>query len=90
MIQLGGNIALEGFEQLDPGVLVVVKKVVGSYAKKFGDFKGLFSKFEVLKDGNKVTFRVTGEQALMEGSAEEPNLFFAMSKAMNDLTSRNS
>lgn len=89
MIQLGGNIALEGFEQLDPGVLVVVKKVVGSYAKRFNDLKGLFSKFEVLKEGDKVIFRVTGEKTFLEGSAEEPNLFFAMSKAMNDLTSRN-
>lgn len=86
MIQLGGNICLDGFEQLDPGILVVVKKVVGNYAKKFNENKGQFSKFEVLKNGNTVTFRVTAEDATMEGSAEEPNLFFAISGAMNDLT----
>ncbi|MBI4154022.1 hypothetical protein HY501_01680, partial [Candidatus Woesearchaeota archaeon] len=80
---------LDGFEQLDPGILVVVKKVVGSYAKKFNENKGQFSKFEVVRNGNQVTFRVTAEHSTVEGSAEEPNLFFALSNAMSNLNHKN-
>jgi len=37
MIELGGNITLKGFKELGYAELVVVKKVVGSYARKFAD-----------------------------------------------------
>jgi len=36
-MQLGGNIVLSGFKALDKAELVVVKKIVGSYARKFSD-----------------------------------------------------
>ena len=34
MIELGGNIKLVGFKDLEPAKLVVVKKIVGNAAKK--------------------------------------------------------
>lgn len=37
MIKLGGNIDLEGFEALEPAKLVVIKKVVGNYARQMAD-----------------------------------------------------
>lgn len=37
LIELGGNITLAGFKELGYGELVVVKKVVGNYARKFSD-----------------------------------------------------
>lgn len=37
MIELGGNIELVGFREIDPQSLVVVKKIVGNYAKRFND-----------------------------------------------------
>ena len=37
MIKLGGNIELEGFEALEPAKLVVIKKVVGNYARQMAD-----------------------------------------------------
>lgn len=37
MIELGGNITLVGFKELGYAELIVVKKVVGSYARKFAD-----------------------------------------------------
>ncbi|MFH1649493.1 MAG: hypothetical protein ABIA93_03015 [Candidatus Woesearchaeota archaeon] len=39
-IELGGNIRLAGFNELDPSEFIVVKKVVGSYARKFSDRLG--------------------------------------------------
>jgi len=44
-IELGGDISLEGFTDLDGGELVVVKKLVGRYARKLSeaskDYSGL-------------------------------------------------
>ncbi len=36
-VELGGNISLTGFNNLEPGMIVVVKKIVGTYAKKFSE-----------------------------------------------------
>ncbi|MCF7860682.1 hypothetical protein K9M79_00430 [Candidatus Woesearchaeota archaeon] len=35
MIQLGGNIELTGFRELDRSIMIIVKKMVGNYVKKF-------------------------------------------------------
>lgn len=44
-LELGGNISLTGFKDLEPGSMTVIKKIAGSYAKKFSeknsDFEGL-------------------------------------------------
>jgi ribosome-associated translation inhibitor RaiA len=37
VIELGGNITLVGFREIDKSELVVAKKIVGSYARKFSD-----------------------------------------------------
>ena len=36
-IELGGKISLSGFKEVKPAELVVVKKLIGSYARKFSD-----------------------------------------------------
>jgi ribosome-associated translation inhibitor RaiA len=37
MIELGGNITLVGFKELDYAEMVVIKKIVGNYARRFSD-----------------------------------------------------
>ena len=37
MIELGGNITLVGFKEIEPAELIVIKKIVGSYARKMSD-----------------------------------------------------
>jgi len=40
--QLGGNIELVGFRELDGGSMIILKKIIGSYARKFSDrLKGI-------------------------------------------------
>ncbi len=34
---LGGNIELSGFRDIDGGSMIVLKKIVGNYARKFSD-----------------------------------------------------
>jgi len=36
-LQLGGNIELSGFNALEPGVMVVLKKIIGNYARRMSD-----------------------------------------------------
>ena len=36
-MQLGGNIELSGFREMDPASMIIIKKIVGNYARKFSD-----------------------------------------------------
>ena len=87
MIELGGNIALEGFEGKDSGTLVVVKKVVGNYARNIA-MKQSFDKLHITYiDGEKSKINAKliskGEVSIKE--AEDSNLFFALDNALNQL-----
>ncbi len=46
-MQLGGNITLAGFKELEMGELIVVKKIVGSYARKMADASQNFENHKV-------------------------------------------
>ncbi len=46
IVKLGGNIELSGFRSLDGGTIIVLKKMIGNYAKKFSDKS---SNFELLR-----------------------------------------
>ena len=37
LLQLGGNIELSGFKEVEPGCMVILKKIVGNYARKFSE-----------------------------------------------------
>ncbi len=46
-MELGGNIKLVGFKEISKAELVVVKKMVGSYARKLGDGLDGFEELKV-------------------------------------------
>jgi hypothetical protein len=85
MIQLGGNIELEGFEGVEPGKLVVIKKIVGSYTRKISDSTPGFEKITLYLDQGtdtkvSVIVMVGGNETKHEES--DKNLFFALDKAL--------
>lgn len=45
IVKLGGNIELSGFRVFDGGTMLVLKKIIGNYARKFSDRS---SNFELL------------------------------------------
>ena len=47
VLQLGGNIELSGFSSLDGGVMIVLKKIVGNYAKKMSEKVSNFEKLSL-------------------------------------------
>jgi len=85
MITLGGNISLDGFDDMDPGMLIVVKKIVGLFAKKVSENIGNLDAFEVRKADKEITVRaVSGEKTLEESSSHD-NPFVALSNALTSL-----
>jgi len=47
VLQLGGNIELSGFRDVDRSSFVIVKKIVGNYARKFSDSSSSFEKLQL-------------------------------------------
>jgi hypothetical protein len=58
-VELGGKISLSGFKEIQPAELVVAKKLMGSYARKFSD--GL-ENYEGLKLTLKAVHRTPGSE----------------------------
>jgi len=87
-ITLGGNIELVGFKELEPGELVVVKKVVGNYAKDMGEKNKEFEKLTLTLEKEGENFKV---KALLKAGKDfnaeetEDNLFFAMDKSLKKI-----
>ncbi|MAG50139.1 hypothetical protein CL621_00690 [archaeon] len=84
-MELGGNISLEGFDELEPGTLIVVKKMVGNYAKSIAE-KAEFEKLELtLKEEEKkykIEVKLISKGKEKKEEAEDENMFFAIDKAL--------
>lgn len=94
-LQLGGNIELVGFKQLDSASMIVLKKLVGNYARKFSDSQG----FQQLKLSMKpvhsasqphcfeVNCRVAAHGKSYASELTDYNLFFAVDKVLKRVES---
>ncbi len=92
MIELGGNIKLKGFSELDAATLIVVKKVVGNHTKKLSQDHPDFS--ELIIDLNKndnnynINANFTKHSEVLNSEAKGNNLFFTLSEALNGIKSK--
>ncbi|MBL7050980.1 hypothetical protein ISS04_02330 [Candidatus Woesearchaeota archaeon] len=84
-VTLGGGIELSGFKAVDFGTMVVVKKIVGSYTRKFSDGNKDFEKISVVLDGKKITAELTVGGKAKTSKVEEDNLFVALDKVLKGL-----
>jgi len=91
--RLGGNIILSGFN-LEPIEIVVVKKIIGHYAKKISE-KIKYSEMKVtLKQSKKTNIflhQIKAEIAagkIITADSENKNLYTALSEALNKLYSQ--
>lgn len=90
MIELGGNIKLVGFKELDSGTLVVVKKIIGNYARKISDQATNFQELSLhIKSmgQDKKNFEIHGkliaDSKVLTSEVTNYNLFFAMDKVLS-------
>ena len=93
MIELGGNIKLKGFTELDAATLIVVKKIVGNYTKRLStnhpDFDELLLELNQPEDK---TFNINANFSKKSGNiaaeADGANVFFALSRALEGINSK--
>ncbi|MEK6964020.1 MAG: hypothetical protein AABX70_06320 [Nanoarchaeota archaeon] len=90
-MELGGNITLVGFKELESSELIVIKKVVGSYARKMADSSTNFENLTVTlktvhrtpkSEKYEVHARYLDNGQLYTSEATERNLFMALDECL--------
>lgn len=84
MIELGGNIKLDGFESLEPAKLVVLKKMIGNFVKEF-ESNNQVSLILRLNGEFNINAEFNLNNDVRKSSISENNLFFAVNKALEGL-----
>jgi hypothetical protein len=85
VIELGGGIELRGFDNIDGGELVVVKKIVGQYARELNDNVDAYEALLVERSGeDEETVRATVNGSTT-CSASHANLFIALDTALQSV-----
>lgn len=91
-LQLGGNIQLTGFTGLMPGSMTIIKKVVGTYTKRYSELKSDFERLELtMKPIHKTTeqaknFQINAKMIyggrVATSEVEDRNLFHAVDSCL--------
>ena len=81
-MQLGGNIELSGFRDIDSASMVVLKKIVGNYGRRLSDIS---DKFESLK----VTMKPVHETEKSEKYEIHAQLINAGKSVVSEVVERN-
>ncbi|MEK6904097.1 MAG: hypothetical protein AABW87_00725 [Nanoarchaeota archaeon] len=89
MIELGGNIRLSGFKELEPAMLIVVKKMVGNYTKKISErvkgFQDININLKKIHEKNhEIQVKLNAEK-VYNSEVTDHNLFFALDKALGKI-----
>jgi ribosome-associated translation inhibitor RaiA len=98
MIELGGNITLVGFKEIGFSEMVVVKKIVGNYARKISDKVGAIDNLTMTvkpihKSPNEenskyeLHVRLTVKGKVYSTELTDFNLFVAIDSAMKKIES---
>jgi len=91
-MKLGGNIELVGFNDLDGGSMIILKKMVGNHVRKMGDMSDFEQLTVTMKPiGTRKKFEVHAK-ALANGrpivsEVTDHNLFFTVDKALSKVES---
>ncbi|MBT3408555.1 hypothetical protein HOK68_00230 [Candidatus Woesearchaeota archaeon] len=94
MIELGGNISLEGFKDVDNSEMTIIKKIVGNSTKKINDYCKSFEKFKVVlknihsTEGSKkfeLNVSVLNAGQLTTSQVVDRNLFIGLSSAIRKI-----
>ena len=81
MIELGGNIKLDGFESVEPALLVVIKKIVGNFTKQYSEKTEVKELLVKLEDEKKKKITATLNDEISE-KGESDNLFYVLNDVL--------
>lgn len=92
-MKLGGNIEIEGFDDIEPAQLVVIKKMIGNSAKKISEEISTFDNLSVTLNENEkgqvmLSAKITMKDKEHEAGASDKNLFFALNNLFNNLIAK--
>lgn len=90
-MQLGGNIELSGFKDIERGEMVVLKKIVGNYAKTMSEKNTSFNKLKISMTKKENNFQINAEMTADKTYATEGtgnNLFIALDSALKKVVNQ--
>ncbi len=82
-VRLGGNIELFGVGSIDGASMIVLKKIIGTYARQFSE-KGL-DRLSVFFGENEIRVEAVSQGNTFASAASHPNLFFGIDNALKDI-----
>ena len=86
-VDLGGNIALTGFSEIDGASMIILKKIVGRYVKDFSESENEFKKLELILN-NKEPYEMSAvllAKKEKKSDASDNNLFIALDGVLKKL-----
>jgi ribosome-associated translation inhibitor RaiA len=94
-LELGGHIELSGFVDLMPGSMTIIKKIVGSYTKRYTELKPDFEKLQlIMKPIHKTTdvpklFHLNAKMIysgkIVVSESEDRNIFHAIDSCLKKI-----
>ncbi|MBS3166937.1 hypothetical protein J4403_01875 [Candidatus Woesearchaeota archaeon] len=88
MIKLGDKITLEGFENLEPGNITILKKMIGNFVKKISENRNFSNLTLKLKDKYEVHSELHINSKKLENKASNSNLFFCLTDLFKEIESQ--
>lgn len=84
--RLGGNIVLEGFEELTMAESVVAKKIIGGYARRFSDELEEYKEFQItLNEDESISLILKYGEEEVTVEEKTDNIFFTLGDALKKL-----
>ena len=87
-ITLGGGIKLIGFKDIEPGVFIVIKKIVGNYARIFSDKHNDFENLILINDGKEMKAELNLKGKSFDANFKIDNLFIALDAVLKGLENK--
>lgn len=88
-ISLGGNIELSGFQNVEKAKLIVLKKIIGNYAKKMQEKRSDYEKLLVRLGGDESNAEIKAELIAggnsILGEDKQDNVFVAIDNALKNV-----
>ena len=85
-ISLGGNIELNGFQNIEGAKMIVLKKIIGNSTKQIQEKKSDYEKLKITLEGNitiKAELTAGGNKTL--GEDTQNNIFTALDGALKKI-----
>lgn len=96
VLNLGGSIELAGFSSLDGGSMIILKKIVGNYAKKMSERSDKFEKLSLVmkpvherehSELYEIYGKLIDNGKLISSKSADRNLFVAVDGALKKIES---